>query len=369
MKKSNPFYKERVLSPLQNKSKTLKLSSEVLKEYEKHFKNKYPEYIKKDGSLNDNQIITKLLLDYLNTQCLERKEFNIDVLIAVDKFKRVKPVILAVRDDYDSLNRYYNKDITQYERLNREYLTKPKRFTNLNELYEKYFKENYFTRTYFDKEAYKTYEKFETIIEASDLLEYNHYDYEYILFRVNNYLDEFINGSYKAVIPKEEQNILGNAIFALYKLINYLKEEAIEEHEGLGKVIATDTDIYFTYTWFYKINSPYTEKFKLLNINIISEDKFNYLISKSTNKKLKEFLTVKTEYNTTNTVINLENENTELKKLLYKLIKDKKIEKEELKKIHENEIKNYEKIIKNLIKEQKNNENEMKKLKNMIKKL
>lgn len=71
MKDSNPFYKERALSPLQDKAKTLKLSSEVLSEYENHFRDKYP----KNNKLNDNQIITKLLIDYLNTQCLERKIF------------------------------------------------------------------------------------------------------------------------------------------------------------------------------------------------------------------------------------------------------------------------------------------------------
>lgn len=366
MEKSNPFYKERVLSPLQNKSKTLKLSSEVLKEYEKHFKDKYPEYIKKDGSLNDNKIITKLLLDYLNTQCLERKEFNIDVLIAISKSKPLKPVILAVRDDY-TINKYDKKyNNTQFIRLNQEKFNEARIFLNLNELYEEYFKQKYFTKHKFNEKAYKNYEKFETIITTQILIEAEHYDYNYILFRVNNYLDEFQNGVYAT--PADPEG-LAKPIYARHKVTNYLKGSPPEPiiHKGIGKA----EEYYFTYEWSYYPNTINSERLILdsTNFEVISKDKFNSLIKESSNSKIKDYLTkTKTETNQTTTKIKLEDKNKRLKEQLYELMKNKRIEEERISKFYETKLKNYEELIKKLIEEQNNNKNEIKELKNIFKK-
>lgn len=347
VKKTNPFYKERNLKKI-HQTKTFKISTELLKDYNKHFKSKYPDLVK-NKKLNDNQILTKLLLNYLNKQCLERKEFNIDVLIAISKSKPLKLVILAIRDDY-IINKYNNKyNNTQFIRLSQRYLDESKIFLNLNELYEEYFKQNYFTKYYFNKEAYKNYEEFETIIETQILTEAFHYDYNYILLRVNNYLDEFQNGVYTAPPENYKKRGLGGLSYDMYELKNYLNgvPTAPIIHKGIGKA----KKHYFTYKWSYNLNHPYTERLDINNIDfeIISENKFNHLIQESTNNKLKNYSTVKTEYNPTITTINLEDENTALKKELYELMKNKRLEEERMKKIHDNDIKKLEKIINNLM--------------------
>ena len=126
MKSNSIFFKKRELT--QKKIvKSVNMPEDVEKDYNKHFKSLKPELInKKNGKLNDNQALLNLIIDYLNTKCLERKQYNIDVLINLNLTKK-NVEILAVRNDYSIFKSF------DLERKDNEFLTEPIPITNYSD--------------------------------------------------------------------------------------------------------------------------------------------------------------------------------------------------------------------------------------------
>lgn len=327
MKESNPFYKERALSPLQDKAKTLKLSSEVFTEYENHFRDKYPKLIKKNGKLNDNQIITKLLIDYLNTQCLERKYFNFDVLVTVPKVSidsaSKEFSLIGIRNDYKIVKNNLQNNYATLNRADNGFF-ESEEIIPIHKVYN-YFNMNYFTFSLMDlvTNDFKSFvdcfssdlsDKFDSDIDFFDS-EVNH-----ILFRVNNFLDTFEDGVFKGEFSNS--NI----------------------HKGIGEASLEDgSKTYFVYYWSYD-----SEEFNLLDFKLVTKEEFISLVFNSSNEELKDFVKSHEEVKAEDipsseevTVNNLKDRVIELEEMVLSLEKDKQLKDNEIYYLNE-KIKVYE---------------------------
>ena len=78
---------------------SVRLSEELLMDYNWHFKSAHPEFVYENNKLNNNKVLTTMILNYINRQCLERKQFDIDILIAVNQ-NNSSYKLIAVRNDY-----------------------------------------------------------------------------------------------------------------------------------------------------------------------------------------------------------------------------------------------------------------------------
>lgn len=276
------YYKERVLSPLEDNSLNVKLSSAVLEDYNLHFKDKYPNLVNKKGKLNNNQILTKIILNYLNSQCLERKAFNIDVLVMLHNEKTSDYTIVGFRDDYNINKNKSQGKYSPVERIANEdffesdnNITLKKAYNLLENDYLSEFTLPYDSKHYEndlfyydgskDIDVLKLYIK--SCVEIGEDIKDN-----FIHFRVNNYLDNFIDGVFKGY---SDSNV----------------------HKGLTMIQLEDKVIYFNYTWSYDLDNY---AFNLLSLEVLSKEEFYSVVFNSTNEDLKAFVKsheeVKAEY-------------------------------------------------------------------------
>lgn len=251
----NPYYKERKVKPLLRSGLSFGLSKEVKADFDDYIERTYP-------NLSFNQAMNHLILDLLNTRCLERKYFDIDVIGVFpiyqeyDKLKEfVKCKYFASRDIY-SINRNEldtNADrfieLKEYQYLNESVPI------SIEDLYKAY-RMNFFTHKKLNVTNLNL-EEFEFFFE--ELLEISNAHYTIVQFKVNNFLDDFIDGVYKSP---------SNRKF----------------HMGIGYYSYEDDYRYFVYEW----NFDNDMDFKIQQISLISEDDFQAFIDKSTNEELKE---------------------------------------------------------------------------------
>lgn len=293
------FYKERDLKQEKN-SMAFNIPKDVEKDYIKHFKSLKPDLInKKTGKLNNNQILLNLVVDYLNMQCLERREFNIEILITIDKNKEDKIIPLAIREN------------SKYEHRNmKEYFTPVEFIPNSEELFSTYIKGTYFNR-YIDPEWIN--------------YEYKYDNCEFYIFLLNNVLDEFKYGQYQIAYDydKDENNILKSRKI----LVSTQWNSNINQHSGL--TILNKKEILY-YTWEYSSYSHY------FNIDFmrINQEEVEVMINNSSNQKLKNYYEknykkiIKEENNENNcnneVPTDYESENKKLKEKIRKLEKENK---------------------------------------------
>lgn len=257
----NPYFKDRKLNPVEDKPLAVKFSSDVWRDFNLHFKDKYPNLIKKNGDLNKNQIITKVVIDYLNSQCLERKPFNIDLLLLLDIEENYS--LIGLRDDYKIFKNNSQNEYSESDRIVNEEFFESDKALQVEEAY-KLISEDYFTEYYISSSD--SDKPFNNIYEFTDYSEVNNPKTKNKLlhFRLNNYLDSFIDGVYKG--RYSDSNI----------------------HKGLSMIQNIKGDItYLSYLWFYCLDD---NKFKLESLEVLSEDDFISLVFNSDNEDLKDFI-------------------------------------------------------------------------------
>lgn len=254
-KDSNPYYKERKLKPLLRSGLSFGLSKEVKEDFDDYIERTYP-------NISFNQAMNHIILDLLNTRCLERKYFNIDVV-----------GVFPIYQDYDNLEdfvickHFASRDVYSINRnelsLNADMFMELKEYQYLNEskvisiedLYKAY-RMNYFTYDRL-KASMIALDEFEFFFEES--LEISNAHYTIVQFKVNNFLDDFIDGIYKS--PSNRKC-----------------------HMGIGYYSFEEEYRYFMYEWHFDNNMD----FHIDHISLISEDDFKATIDKSTNEELKE---------------------------------------------------------------------------------
>lgn len=248
----NPFFKERVETPLNEKVIGFKLSDEIKEDFLKYIGLAYP---------NKNKALNDIILNLLNSRCIERKYFNIDVVAicpyVFDSEKLNKCLYLSSKDSY-LISR--NKAIKNSSSiiLNNELYLNPSKWIDLED-YTNMVNNNDFTDSKI--EPIDNIYMSDCILEYAYSKDYNFYKgYSLLHFKINNFLDEFIN--------KEFQTPNRN-------------------HKGIGYYIS-DHDVlsFYVYEWKFKDNY----EFELLDINLISEEEFKSLILNSSNDELKQFL-------------------------------------------------------------------------------
>lgn len=275
-----PYSKRRDITQSYKTKKSIlsvRLSEELLMDYNGHFKSAYPEFVYGNNKLNNNKVLTTLILDYINQQCLERKQFDIDILIAVNQ-NNSSYKLIAVKNDY-ILNR---SKVDTNERAARAdtYLTDIEKY-NSHEVYKHILERKYFNILKINKEI-DSYSDFENALKTE--LQINPNEYNYFLIRVNNYLDEFITGNYqsfkedwKDIINPEKRNPYDVTKYAFTYSDNLI-------HRGIGQ---TD-NLFFTYVWQYTLHlDNENEQFKLLEFRIIDKEEFEKIIKSSTNISLR----------------------------------------------------------------------------------
>lgn len=333
MKSNSIFFKKRELT--QKKIvKSVNMPEDVEKDYNKHFKSLKPELInKKNGKLNDNQALLNLIIDYLNTKCLERKQYNIDVLINLNLTKK-NVEILAVRNDYSIFKSF------DLERKDNEFLTEPIPITNYPDFKNIYLKpkQEYFTHFYNNNKCFRKTEDIDTYIvlnKIENLLKDQ--DNQLFIIRLNNYLDEFDKGEFRAPnSEKENKNSITNALVGLYYMINYMKDKEItlSTHQSIAQ-IGNQT---ITFIWTYDTQTD--EIF--FNFKILTRKEKKIILSKTSNSELKNYFTIVEN----NTLKEEKNNNIDT---TYNEEVEKKLE--EIKRKYETKLSSYQKMISELIAE------------------
>lgn len=253
MNKINPDSKEYKRTPLNDKPfTTFKLPEEVQKDFNEYLK-AFP---------NRNKGMMEIIIDVLNSKCTERKYYNIDV-VSIFPYtfydeKLNKGLYLAAKDNYlisrDGLTVNSSSIILNNETyLNPSKLIGTEDFSNM-------LNNGYFTDSGIEPIDF-LYMK-ECILEYSLSNDFNfNYDgYSLVYFKINNFLDEFIDNEYKT---------------------------ANDTHKGIGYYFSDyDVPYFYVYDWKFNDNSD----FELLDIGLISENEFKALILNSSNDELKQFL-------------------------------------------------------------------------------
>ena len=140
-------------------------------------------------------------------------------------------------------------ELKEYQYLNES------KVISIEDLYKAY-RMNYFTYNRL-KASMIALDEFEFFFE--ELLEISNAHYTIVQFKVNNFLDDFIDGIYKS--PSNRKC-----------------------HMGIGYYSFEDDYRYFIYEWYFDNNMD----FHIDHISLISEDDFKATIDKSTNEELKE---------------------------------------------------------------------------------
>jgi len=250
-KNRNPYYKEYSKAPsLEKPVYSFKLPKDVQKDFNEYLK-AFP---------NVNKAMLELVIEILNSKCTERKYFNIDVLsIFPDTYsdeKINKGLYLAAMDNY-LIEREGLANNTSSIILNNDTYLNPSKELDLED-FSTMLNNNHFTDSGIEPIEYLY---LEAAIEEYYLLHgYQFEDYSLIHFKINNFLDEFIDNEYKS---------------------------ANGNHKGIGYFESYYDEIsFFSYEW--KFEEDFS--FKLIDVRLINENEFKSLILNSSNDELKQFL-------------------------------------------------------------------------------
>ena len=250
MMNNKPDSKEYKRSP-RNNNYSFRLSNAVSKDFDKYLK-AFP---------NTNKAMLEIIIDVLNSKVFERKYYNIDVVSifpnVYDEEESKLCCFLSVKDNYLIERERLTNNPSSIISNNKTYLN-PSKELSLEE-FSTMLNNNHYTYSGINPIDYIHLEEaIQTYYLDND---FHFEDYSLVEFKVNNFLDEFVDNEYK--LPN------GN-------------------HKGIGYFIPKYYDVpsYFVYEWKFKEDLS----FELLNVELIDEDLFNSLIVNSSNDKLKQFL-------------------------------------------------------------------------------
>ena len=248
----NPFYKEYKKNPLVPKPHyTFKLPEEVKADFDEYLK-AFP---------NPNKAMLELVIEILNSKCTERKYFNIDVISILPytylNEKLNKGLYLADKDNYLIEREGLPNDSSSIILNNDTYLNPSKEI--VLEDFSTMLNNNHFTGSGIEPIDYLYLE--EAIEEYYLSNDFSFEGYSLVHFKINNFLDDFIDNEYKT---------------------------ANGNHKGIGFFNSNFYDelSFFTYDW--KFDKGFD--FELIDVRLISENDFKALILNSSNEDLKQFL-------------------------------------------------------------------------------
>ena len=250
--KRNPYYKEYKKNPLVKKPHyTFKLPEEVKADFDEYLK-AFP---------NPNKAMLELVIEILNSKCTERKYFNIDVLSILPytylNEKLNKGLYLAAKDNYLIEREGLPNDSSSIILNNETYLN-PSKEIDLED-FSTMLNNNHFTGSGIEPiDSLYLEEAIEEYYLSND---FSFEDYSLVHFKINNFLDEFIDNEYKT---------------------------ANGNHKGIGFFNSNFYDelSFFTYEW--KFDKGFN--FELIDVRLINESDFKALILNSSNEDLKQFL-------------------------------------------------------------------------------
>ena len=281
----NPFYKEYKKNPLVPKPHyTFKLPEEVKADFDEYLK-AFP---------NPNKAMLELVIEILNSKCTERKYYDIDVVcilpLVYDLEKENIGLILAVKDNYYNRTKRFTTNSSSIILNNETYLN-PSKEIDLED-FSTMLNNSYFTDSGIEPIDYKYLE--ESIQEYYLSNDFNFEDYSLVHFKINNFLDEFIENEFQT----KNKTHIG---------LGYFKSNFIDKLS------------YYIYEW--KFDRAFN--FEMLNVRLVSEENFNILIANSSNEDLKQSLKDFKDSSpySTDSSITEEDEVEELKKMNRELIK------------------------------------------------
>ena len=222
-------------------------------------KNDFDEYLK--AFPNTNKAMLEIIIDVLKSKVFERKYYNIDVVSifpnAYDEEKSKIGCFLSVKDNYLIERERLTNNPSSMISNNKAYLN-PSKELSLEE-FSTMLNNNHFTDSGINPiDFIKLEDSIETYYQDKDF----HFEgYSLVEFRINNFLDEFIDNEYK--LPN------GN-------------------HKGIGYYIPKYYDVpsFFVYEWQFREDLS----FELVTVELIDENRFKSLILNSSNEKLNQFL-------------------------------------------------------------------------------
>ena len=279
-KRFNPYYKARNLDD--NKElMSFRIPNDLKKDLEKYFKE--TNQSRTDG-------MNKLIYDFLNSHCFERKSFAFGIYIMAFKpfdFVIDDLVILGIQDGYRTWNDdQFNVDAVMNENAEsfRQFITKPNKteyleyeHIQLNTLKDAVMT-NYnalFDDLTINFELFPNKKEYVENADPKSLIKYleNKYDVDlnetfFVNLTVNNYLDVKADGMFKANAMESDD--------AHHKGINVIVD-------GHGK------EYYAIYDWILT-NGSFYNKISISNFEFISRKEFFEVIENSTNLKLKNYI-------------------------------------------------------------------------------
>ena len=210
---------------------------------------------------NTNKAMLEIIIDVLNSKVFERKQYNIDVVSifpnTYDEEESKIGCFLSVKDNYLIERERLTNNPSSNISNNKTYLN-PSKELSLEE-FSTMLNNKHFTDSGIEPIEFIYLE--EAIQEHYLNNDFHFEDYSLVEFKINNFLDEFIDNEYK--LPN------GN-------------------HKGIGYYIPKYYDVpsFFVYEWQFREDLS----FELVNVELISEDRFNFFILNSSNDKLRQFL-------------------------------------------------------------------------------
>ena len=234
-----------------NHNYSFRLPYAVKKDFDKYLK-AFP---------NTNKGMLEIIIDVLNSKVFERKYYNIDVVSifpnAYDEEESKIGCFLSSTDNY-LIEREQLTNIPSSSISNNKTYLNPSKELSLEEFSTKLNKNHFTDSGILPIDFIYLEGAIEDYYHDQD---FHFEDYSLVMFKVNNYLDEFIENEYQ--LPN------GN-------------------HKGIGYFIPKYYDVpsYFVYEW--KFNEDLS--FELLNVELIDEDRFKSYIVNSSNDKLNLFL-------------------------------------------------------------------------------
>ena len=252
----------------------------------------------KDNQWNQTDGLTYVALDFLNNHCLERKEFDYNVIFVLNKDHDLNPDDLTAIGYVDKYEQFedFKKHIDEDERQNYIELS-GNAYANNNYLYaipiqdsSDYFKDPYDFKH--DEDGFLYFHGYKEFFHERQIKTID--DIFYVLgFEFANHEKKIMPMSNSGnlfglkVISLDLNNFLDVKSGGMYKNMVGFKHENF--HRGIGVLQGADGLYYITYAW-HLIESPYGNDVQIKYVEFHSKEDWFEIVMQSTNEDLKDFV-------------------------------------------------------------------------------
>lgn len=278
-KRFNPYYKARNIED--NKElMSFRIPNDLKKDLEKYFK---------ESNQSRTDGMNKLIYDFLNTHCFERKSFAYGIYIMALKpfdFNLDDLICLGIQDGYATMDsEQFNADailnedaesFTHFTSNKYEYLEydsvmpntlKHNVFIDNNLLYDSFI---------INYQLFENPKSFRENIDPKSFVEYVEKAFDvdmdetyFINLTLNNYLDIKADGMFKAKAFENDSR----------------------HHKGLNVIVdGHGKEYYVIYDWILISDMNFYHRVQITDFQFISREQFYEVIENSTNQKLKNYI-------------------------------------------------------------------------------